>query len=81
MSDLRPGVRRFLAGTASLAVAATGLTLLGATQASANPAGTDLVISEAYGGGGNAGAPFKNDFIELYNRGTEPVPVTGWSVQ
>ena len=26
-----------------------------------------VVISEIYGGGGNGGAPYKNDFIELYN--------------
>ncbi len=25
-------------------------------------------ISQVYGGGGNAGAPYKNDFIELFNR-------------
>src|SRR4051794_18536701 len=50
-----------------------------ATPASA--ASPDIVISQVYGGGGNAGAQYKNDFIELYNRGTEPVPVTGWSVQ
>jgi endonuclease G len=34
-----------------------------------------------YGGGGNATATYKNDFIELFNRGTSPVNVTGWSVQ
>jgi predicted extracellular nuclease len=41
----------------------------------------DVVISQVYGGGGNAGAPLRNDFIELYNRGTAPVDLTGWSVQ
>jgi predicted extracellular nuclease len=49
-----------------------------APAAAASP---DIVISQVYGGGGNAGAQYKNDFIELYNRGTDPVPVTGWSVQ
>ena len=44
-------------------------------------AGTNLVIVEAYGGGGNSGAFYKNDFIGLFNRGTTPVDVTGWSVQ
>src|SRR5205807_1901117 len=34
---------------------------------------TSIVISQVYGGGGNAGATFRNDFIELYNRGTAPV--------
>jgi uncharacterized protein len=49
--------------------------------APASAASPDIVISQIYGGGGNNGAQFKNDFIELYNRGTEPVTVTGWSVQ
>src|SRR5258705_538054 len=41
----------------------------------------NIVISQVYGGGGNAGATLKNDFIELYNRGNTTVNVTGWSVQ
>ena len=28
-----------------------------------------------------SGATYRNDFIELFNRGTNPVNVTGWSVQ
>jgi hypothetical protein len=40
-----------------------------------------VVISQVYGGGGNSGATYKNDFIELYNRGAAPVDLTGWSVQ
>src|SRR2546430_13008166 len=42
---------------------------------------TTVVISQVYGGGGNSGATFKNDFIELFNRGGAVVDVTGWSVQ
>jgi uncharacterized repeat protein (TIGR01451 family) len=41
----------------------------------------DIVISQVYGGGGNAGALYKNDFIELFNRGASPVSIAGWSVQ
>ena len=41
----------------------------------------DIVISQVYGGGGNTGAPFTNDFIEIYNRGATSVDLTGWSVQ
>lgn len=41
----------------------------------------DIVISQVYGGGGNAGATLRNDFIELFNRGSAAVNVTGWSVQ
>src|SRR5688572_2857734 len=43
--------------------------------------GPQVVISQVYGGGGNAGATYKNDFIELHNRSNAPVTVTGWSVQ
>ena len=30
----------------------------------------NVVISQVYGGGGNAGAPYTHDFVELFNRGT-----------
>jgi predicted extracellular nuclease len=40
-----------------------------------------IVISQVYGGGGNSGATYTNDFIELFNRGTTPVNLAGWSVQ
>jgi predicted extracellular nuclease len=40
-----------------------------------------IVISQLYGGGGNTGATYKNDFIELYNSGDTAVSVAGWSVQ
>jgi uncharacterized protein len=48
--------------------------------ATAHAAG-NIVISQVYGGGGNTGATYKNDFIELFNRSAEPVNITGWSVQ
>ena len=48
---------------------------------SAYAVSADIVIAEVYGGGGNSGAPWRNDFIELYNRGTATVSVAGWSVQ
>jgi len=41
----------------------------------------DVVISQVYGGGGNSGATLTHDFIELFNRGTTSIDVTGWSVQ
>ncbi|HYK21533.1 MAG TPA: lamin tail domain-containing protein, partial [Pyrinomonadaceae bacterium] len=40
-----------------------------------------IVISQIYGGGGNSGAPFRNDLIEIFNRGTSAVNLAGWSVQ
>src|SRR2546425_9442782 len=41
----------------------------------------DLVISQVYGGGGNTGATYTNDFIEIFNRGTAPVSLSGKSLQ
>jgi methionine-rich copper-binding protein CopC len=40
-----------------------------------------VVISQVYGGGGNSGATFTNDFIELHNNSSVTVNITGWSVQ
>jgi uncharacterized protein len=40
-----------------------------------------IVISQIYGGGGNAGATFKNDFIEIFNADGVTVNLNGWSVQ
>ncbi len=45
------------------------------------PAAPGLVISQVYAGGGNSGATYKNDYIELYNGGTATVNLSGWSVQ
>ncbi len=41
----------------------------------------DIVISEVYGAGGNAGATYQNDYVELYNRGAAPVSLAGNSFQ
>lgn len=38
-------------------------------------------ISQAYGGGGNGGATYNQDFVELFNAGGSTVAIGGWSVQ
>jgi hypothetical protein len=48
---------------------------------SARGASPDLVVSQVFAGGGNSGAPFANDFVELFNRGSTTVDVGGWTVQ
>jgi uncharacterized protein len=40
-----------------------------------------IVINQVFGGGGNAGAPFASDYVELFNKSSSAVDVTGWSVQ
>lgn len=42
---------------------------------------THLVISEVYGGGGNAGAVYTHDFIELFNPTDHDISLDGKSVQ
>ena len=54
------------------------LLLAPAASFAANPS---VVISQVYGGGGNSGAFWKNDFIELFNPGAAPVDLSTWSVQ
>ena len=41
----------------------------------------NVVISQVYGAGGNSGAVFQNDYVELFNRGTAAVSVDGYSIQ
>jgi hypothetical protein len=48
---------------------------------SVEAASPDVLVSQVYGGGGNAAASFTNDYVELFNRGASTVDVTGWSVQ
>jgi hypothetical protein len=40
-----------------------------------------MVVSQVFAGGGNASAPYTNDFVELFNRGNTPADLGGWSVQ
>jgi len=47
----------------------------------ASAASTSVVINEVYGGGGNANAPYRNDFIELKNVSGAPLSVKGWEIQ
>ena len=64
--------------------ALVGLALVAAPLALVAPASassTGLVISEVYGGGGNSGAPYSNDFIELQNTTGAAITLTGMSVQ
>jgi uncharacterized protein len=52
-----------------------------ATTSSAQATAGGVVISEVFGAGGNNGAIWTNDFVELYNRSDAAVDVSGWVVQ
>ncbi|MCM0639222.1 ExeM/NucH family extracellular endonuclease [Cellulomonas wangsupingiae] len=72
--------------TATGALTALALLLTGgvATAGAAQGAvSTDapLLVNEVYGGGGNSGAPYDRDFVELVNPGDAPVDLTGYSLQ
>jgi hypothetical protein len=56
-------------------------TPVGFLTTAATSSACGVVISQVYGGGGNSGAQWKNDFIELKNLGNTAVSLTGWSVQ
>ncbi|MFD0724225.1 Calx-beta domain-containing protein [Lysobacter brunescens] len=56
---------------------AAGLLLIGAAGA----AHAQVVISQVYGAGGNTGATYNRDFVELFNRGSTPVSLAGLTVQ
>ena len=80
LSSLSSPARR-LAALALLPLVGSAALVAAAPTAQAVDLSSPVVISEVYGGGGNTGAPFTNDFIELYNKGAAPIDLTGWSVQ
>src|SRR5712692_1200494 len=47
----------------------------------AHGATSSVVVSQIFAGGGNAGASYTNDFVELLNRGATAVDLTGWTIQ
>jgi hypothetical protein len=57
------------------------LVLLIASAPMATGAAGGPVVSQVYGGGGNTGATYANDFVELFNPGASSIDLTGWTVQ
>lgn len=79
---LRSRLRRAGGALAATALALTGAHALGVVAAApAAAVSPDVVISQVFGGGGNAGAPYTHDFVELFNRGTSSVSLSEMSVQ
>jgi hypothetical protein len=51
-----------------------------AARAQTTSGSTGLVISQVYTRGGEAGAAFQNDYIEIFNRGSVPVDMNSWGL-
>ena len=49
--------------------------------AAARASNSGIVVSQIYGGGGNSGASFRNDYVELFNAGSSSVDLSGWTLQ
>jgi hypothetical protein len=64
-----------------LPVLAVILAVLGSAGSAHAGGSSGMVISQVYGGGGNTGATYTHDFVELFNLGAASVSVAGWSVQ
>src|SRR5947208_13042293 len=57
------------------------LALVAAAVPAAVGASSDVVVSQLYAGGGNSGASYTNDFVELFNPGSTSVDLNGWTIQ
>ncbi len=76
-----PNLLRRTVLCATVAATIVAAPLVSVTTAVANPAGTGLVISEAYLKGGSANAFYKEKFVEIANPTATPVSLAGWSLQ
>ncbi|MEN0129745.1 MAG: ExeM/NucH family extracellular endonuclease [Brevundimonas sp.] len=77
---MRAAVRTVGGATALAVVLAGAVVGAGAATAAVSPSAA-VIINEVYGGGGNSGASFSRDFVELYNPGSAAQSLAGWSVQ
>lgn len=73
-------MRRWLSAALSVLML-LGLVTPAGQNAQATADNSNIVISQVYGGGGNGGAKYKNDFIELYNPTDTAVSLEGWKVR
>lgn len=73
MSYFCSNCSRFLAATFCLL-------LFSSLLVAQSTADSNIRISQIYTRGGEAGAAFQNDFVELFNRGNTNVDISGWSL-
>ncbi|HET7305742.1 MAG TPA: lamin tail domain-containing protein [Segeticoccus sp.] len=84
MPTLTPSSSRLhrvaLVAAPALALSVVALGGAAATAPPAHASSPNVVVSEAYGGGGNSGATLTNDFVELFNSSDTSVDLSGWKV-
>lgn len=73
--------RAIVAAITAGALALSGVGLATIPAQAAVSADAAVLINEVYGGGGNTGATFTHDFVELVNVSSSPVSIDGWSIQ
>ncbi|HZI00153.1 MAG TPA: hypothetical protein VEX63_03330, partial [Flavisolibacter sp.] len=76
-STVIPTVSKQFAGKLRLCLFIV-LSVLASLSSKAQP--NHVVISQVYGGGGNAGATYTHDFVELFNPTTAPISLAGMSI-
>src|SRR5215468_5185398 len=74
--DRSPPMHRF-----RLLVPLLALAVAFAVGPAAHACSSGLVVSQFYAGGGNSGASYTNDFVEVFNGGSSAADLTGWSIQ
>ncbi|GAA2738657.1 hypothetical protein GCM10009867_30940 [Pedococcus aerophilus] len=77
---MRERRKQMMGAAGAIALTAGVVSVATSAQAAPTPSAS-VVINEVYGGGGNSGATYKQDFIELANTTSAPISLTGWSVQ
>ena len=73
--------RKHVMGAVGAIALTAGVVSVAPSALAAPSVGAPVVINEVYGGGGNSGAPFNRDFIELVNKTTAAGRPSTWSVQ
>src|SRR5438132_14192090 len=61
-------------------LAAVALPFVAAAPASGSGSGS-VVVAEVFAAGGNSGAAYANDYVELFNRGSGAAAIDGWTIQ
>jgi hypothetical protein len=73
MTNYSSNCCKFLAAIFCLLISSS----LSTAQSTADP---NIRISQIYTRGGESGATFQNDYVELFNRGNVDVDISGWSL-